>query len=105
MASRTEATRDKHASSGLVRIETNLQGHDHVLETNLDMAIQKIRSHRRGESIIWDFNRVRMIVEEHDAEALLSATLSVLSEDRKLRIALDLLEELERDGHVLRERT
>lgn len=105
MEKKPEATRHvKPASSHIVRFETSLSGEDHVQETNLDVAIQKIRGHRRGENIIWDFNRVRMIVAEEGAEELITATVSVLSEDRRLRIALGMLEDLERDGHVLRER-
>lgn len=103
MPSKPEA-RHQPASSRTVRIETNLQGERHVLETNLDVLLESTRSHRRGDTVVWDFDGVRIILNEEDAERLLTATLSVMPDERKWRVVEEVLEDLERSGFLLRKR-
>lgn len=103
MASRREAN-GKTASKRMVRIELTLLGTKHVLEQNVDLIIDATLSHRRGEDVVWDFNGARVILNEEDVEGLLSASLTVMPDERKWRVVEAVLEDLERSGFLLRKR-
>ena len=101
MASRREAT-SKPASRRSVRIELTLHGEKYVLEQNVDLIIEATLSHRRGEDVVWDFNGARVILNEEDVERLLTASLTVMDDERKWRVVEAVLEDLERSGFLLR---
>lgn len=102
MASSPQPTRS--LKPRVVRIELNLQGEEHVLEQNLDMLNARTLSHRRGETMVWDFGSARVIADEDGAEVLLTNSLAVMSDERQWRIVEHILEDLERKGFVLRKR-
>ena len=103
MASRPEA-RGPHASTRRIRFEINLSGKDHIIETNLDLFRGRTASHRKGKEMVWDFGGVRAIVDEEGAELFITDNLSVMDVDRRWRIVEAQLEDLERQGFLLRKR-
>lgn len=105
MASRPEAHRAPASPRRIARFEINLRGKEHVLETNLELLKGRTLSHRKGEEIHWDFGGVRAILDEADAEIIVTDTGTVMTDERKWRIAQTLIEDLERSGFLIRQRS
>lgn len=79
-----------------VRFEIQMRERTIVQDMNLEMLLDKLNVHRRGDRVNWTLGIVRMILSRDATRELIARSIHMLEDEDKISIAEAIQADLER---------